>query len=134
MMDVGRVSETMREYLSQISKTSSIHSVNQQLLCSVSMLYSDGFIDSAMGMLNAEMELKKGFRVGATHWISSISNRAQVDNVKFCAQDFSAMRHSKVGKDTLKKIWRVSEKLTEETLRVTPRGRAMAPCIRCHAP
>ena len=85
------------------------------------MVYSDGFINAAMGTLDAEMVLKKGFCVRAMCEISSISKGAKVDNVQYRAQDFSATRHSKAGKDTLKKTWCVTEKLSEETLRVTTR-------------
>ena len=118
-MDVGYVSEAMTEYLSQLSKASAVRSINQQLICPISADYSDSFIGDAMGTLNAEMELKKGFCVGATYWVSSISNGAKADDVLFLTKDFSATRHSKVGKDTLKKIWCVSDKRAEETLRVT---------------
>ena len=85
------------------------------------MVYSGCFINAAKGTLDEEMVFKKGFRVGATRRISSVSNGAKVDNVQFRAQDFSATRHSKAGKNTLKKIWRFSEKRAEETLRVTTR-------------
>ena len=55
-------------------------------------------VDNAMGTLNAEMALKLGFRIGTTRQVSSISKGAKVDNVKFCEKDFSAPRHSRVGK------------------------------------
>ena len=73
MMDIGQTSDAMNEYLSRIREASAIHSVNQQLLCSVSVVYSDGFVNAAMGKLDAEMVLKKGFRVGSTCRISSIT-------------------------------------------------------------
>lgn len=65
--------------------------------------------------------MKKNFRVGAMPRISSVSNEAKVDNVHFRAQDFSATRHSKAGKDTLKKIRRIREKRAKKTLRVITR-------------
>ena len=118
-MDIGRTSDAMKDYLSRIREASAIHSVSQQLLRLVSTVYSDGFINAAMGTLDAETVLKKGFRVGATCRISSILKGDKVDNVQFRAQDFSATCHSKAGKETLQKIWHIPEKRAEETLRVT---------------
>ena len=60
MMDVGSTSDAMHEYHLYISEASDINSVNQQLLLSVYMVYSDGFINAAMSTLDAKMVLKKG--------------------------------------------------------------------------
>lgn len=80
-MDVVHKSEATSEYLPRLSKASAAHFLSQQLLQSVSAVYSDSFIDDAMGTLNADMALKLGFRVGATHRVSSIFKGAKVDDV-----------------------------------------------------